>query len=117
LLVATSPRFVAGDEWSHAMTRETLHRFGDELRVAYRLTLQRFLTLQMRGSDEGEKTLAMLRRQLFMRGEPSPAVLAEALGILEHADLRADVPSIDARTLVISGDRDTLAPIGAGEWL
>ena len=33
VLVATSPRFVAGDDWPHAMSDETLVRFGDELRV------------------------------------------------------------------------------------
>ncbi len=30
-----------------------LARFGDELRVAYRLTLQRFLSLQLHGSGDG----------------------------------------------------------------
>jgi pimeloyl-[acyl-carrier protein] methyl ester esterase len=117
VLVATSPRFVAGDDWPHAMTAITLGRFGDELRASYRLTLQRFLTLQMRGSEEGMAALPALRRHLFARGDPAPGVLADGLLLLKHADLRADVPAIVQRALVVSGDRDTLAPIGAGEWL
>ena len=49
VLVATSPRFVAGDDWPHAMSDETLARFGDELHVAWKLTIQRFLALQTAG--------------------------------------------------------------------
>ena len=30
-LVCTSPRFVSGPDWPHAMTGETLARFGDDL--------------------------------------------------------------------------------------
>ena len=41
---------------------DTLARFGDELGAAYRLTLQRFLTLQVQGSDEGRATLACIAR-------------------------------------------------------
>ena len=51
VLVATTPSFVTRDGWPSAMAAETLARFGDELRVAYRLTLLRFLTLQMQGSE------------------------------------------------------------------
>jgi pimeloyl-[acyl-carrier protein] methyl ester esterase len=117
VLVGTTPRFVAGDGWPHAMTRETLHRFGEELRACYRLTLQRFLTLQMGGSDVGQAALRTLRKDVFARGEPAPAVLIAALALLGSADLRADVPSLRQRTLVVAGDRDTLAPFGAAEWL
>ncbi len=73
VLVCPTPRFVATDDWAHAMAADTLARFADELTVAYRLTLQRFLTLQVQGSDEGRATLAALRGALFARGEPAPA--------------------------------------------
>jgi pimeloyl-[acyl-carrier protein] methyl ester esterase len=117
LLVATSPRFVAGEGWPHAMAAETLARFGDELRVAYRPTLQRFLSLQLHGSDHGRAALAAMRKQLFSRGEPSGAVLERALGLLAGVDLRARVRALAVPTLVVSGDRDTLAPAAAGRWL
>ena len=32
VLVATTPRFIAGDDWPYAMSADTLTRFGDELR-------------------------------------------------------------------------------------
>jgi len=116
-LVATTPSFVARDDWPHAMRDETLRKFGDELRVAYRLTLQRFLTLQTQGSDGGRATLAALRHQLFARGEPTAAVLDQSLELVRGIDLRAAAPTIRAPALVVAGDRDTLAPREAGAWL
>jgi pimeloyl-[acyl-carrier protein] methyl ester esterase len=117
VLVSTSPRFVAGAGWPHAMTEATLTRFGDELRVSYRLTLQRFLTLQVQGSEGGRATLASLRHALFARHAPTPATLARVLQILVETDLRPSAPRIEAPALVIAGSRDTLTPAGAGAWL
>jgi pimeloyl-[acyl-carrier protein] methyl ester esterase len=99
------------------MSAETPRRFGDELRVAYRLTLQRFLTLQVRGSDAGRAVLAQLRARLFERGAPSVASLNAVLDLLVETDLRASVPRIHVPALVVSGGRDTLAPAAAGKWL
>ncbi|MFO1395909.1 MAG: pimeloyl-ACP methyl ester esterase BioH [Burkholderiales bacterium] len=117
VLVGATPKFVADEQWAPAMSAATLARFGDELRVAYRATLLRFLSLQVHGSEEGRTTLAALRHTLFARGEPSPAALAAALGVLARADLRADVAAIATPTLVVGGDRDTLTPDAAGAWL
>ena len=117
VLVCTSPRFVASEGWPHAMTADTLAKFGDELRVSYRLTLQRFLTLQVQGSEAGRATLASLRHALFARNAPSPATLAGVLRTLMGADLRAAAPAIAAPTLVVTGSRDALTPTAAGAWL
>lgn len=117
VLVATSPRFVAAADWPHAMTAETLARFGDELSAAYRPTLMRFLSLQAQGSDEGRRTLSVLRHGLFARGDPPRAAIAAALRLLATTDLRDEVRSVRASALVVSGERDTLAPAAAGAWL
>lgn len=137
VLVATTPKFVAAADWPHAMDVDTLVRFGDELRVAYRLTLLRFLSLQLAGagaghagrtgrtgrtgrapaSDDGHAALAALRRDLFARGEPPPGALAAALAVLAETDLRDEAGSIHQPTLVVSGERDTLAWAAAGAWL
>jgi len=116
-LVCTTPKFVADDAWPHAMAPATLARFADELSVAWKLTLQRFLSLQVQGSDEGRATLAALRHELFARGEPSPQVLAAALQALGSTDVRARVGEIAVPTLVIAGERDTLTPPQAAAWL
>jgi len=117
VLVCTSPRFVAAPDWPHAMGDATLQRFGDALSVAWKLTIQRFLALQVHGSEHGRAALSLLRHDLFARGEPSPQMLAEALTLLATADLRAGIANIAQPALVISGERDMLTPPGAGRWL
>ncbi len=117
VLVCATPRFVAGDDWPHAMSRQTLTRFADELHVAWKATVLRFLTLQLQGSEHSHAVLARLRHDMFARGEPSPRVLSEALGVLATTDLRDVAGSIEQRTLVVSGSRDTLTLPAAGEWL
>lgn len=113
VLVATTPSFVERDGWPHAMSAQTLSRFGDELRASYRLTLQRFLALQVHGSEEGRVTLAALRQRLFERGEPSPQAPAAAPGTLAQNDLRSALAHVAAPALVIAGDRDALVPLAA----
>ncbi|HTQ01404.1 MAG TPA: pimeloyl-ACP methyl ester esterase BioH [Casimicrobiaceae bacterium] len=117
VLVAATPRFVAAADWPHAMAAQTLARFGDELAVSYRLTLQRFLTLQVQGSEEGRAALAALRTALFARGAPSKATLAGVLRVLAETDLRAEVRGLDTPALVVTGQRDALTPKEAGAWL
>lgn len=117
VLVATTPKFIAGPGWPHAMTDATLARFADELRVAFKPTLLRFLTLQVQGSEEGRAVLAALRHGLFSRGAPDTAVLGDALATLRAIDLRADAGDIHQPSLVVTGARDTLAPPQAGAWL
>jgi pimeloyl-[acyl-carrier protein] methyl ester esterase len=117
VLVATTPRFVARSDWPHAMAETTLRQFGDELSVSYRLTLQRFVALQVQGSEHARAVLAHLRAELFTRGEPSRAALHDALELLARTDLRSEVGAISQATVVIAGERDMLAPPAAGEWL
>jgi len=117
VLVCTTPKFVADETWSHAMAASTLARFGDELAAAYEVTLKRFLSLQVQGSEDSKSTLATLRRSLFDRAAPRPEALAGVLSILAGTDLRDDVRDVRAPSLVISGRRDALTPAAAGAWL
>jgi len=117
VLVATTPSFITRSDWTCAMAPETLARFGDELRVAYRLTLLRFLTLQVQGSEDGRRTLAQLRERLFERGEPTSDALAMALALLVNTDLRRSLPEVLAPALVVAGTRDTLVPLAATQAL
>jgi pimeloyl-[acyl-carrier protein] methyl ester esterase len=117
MLACTTPSFVTRRGWDCAMSPATLRRFGEELHAAYRLTLQRFLTLQVQGSDRGRSTLAALRARLFDHGAPDPATLAASLDLLAATDLREDVAGVATPALVLSGATDTLVPMQAGQWL
>jgi len=117
ILTGATPRFVNDATWTHGMDETSLMRFGDELRASYKLTLQRFLSLQLQGSDRGRAMLSALRNMLFARGAPSVAALDAGLELLRATDLRAHVKDITQPTLLIAGDRDTLTPADASRWL
>lgn len=117
VLVGTTPRFVARDDWPHAISGKVLRRFGDELAVSYRSTLQRFVTLQLQGSEHAREIVAQMRAQLFARGAPSRQNLEDALEALAAIDLRAQVGAIKLPVLVIAGECDTLVPAAAAAWL
>ncbi len=117
ILTGTTPCFVARPDWPHAIDAITLQRFGDELALSYRLTLQRFVTLQVRGSDHPRAVLSQLRRELFARGQPAPTALRAALELLARTDLRPEVGAVGQAATVIAGEHDTLTPPAAGQWL
>ena len=89
---------------------ETLARFGDELHVAWKLTMQRFLALQMQGSEHGRATLAALREpDLRARRAVADGALRRARADPATRTCAAKSARIAQPALVVSGDRDTLA--------
>jgi pimeloyl-[acyl-carrier protein] methyl ester esterase len=117
VLMSTTPNFVRRPDWPHAIAEATLRQFGDELRVAYRPTLKRFVTLQVQGGEHTRDALGALRAHLFARGEPSPQALHDSLELLAASDLRGGIGAISQPALVIAGDRDTMTPVAAAQWL
>jgi pimeloyl-[acyl-carrier protein] methyl ester esterase len=117
ILVCTSPCFVRRPDWPHAMEEQTLRRFGDELSTAYTATLQRFVALQVQGSDHARSVLVQLREHLFDRGQPSRDALLGTLQTLAASDTRSDAAAIAHPSLVIAGERDALVPSAAVAWL
>ena len=117
ILTGTTPCFVARPDWPDAMAAATLRQFGDELALAYRLTLQRFVALQVRGAEQPRLVLAQLRDELFARGEPAREALRDALELLAGTDLRGEVGAIGQAAVVIAGEHDALTPAQAGQWL
>ena len=117
VLVATTPCFVQQENWSCAMAAETLQDFAASLRQNHAQTLRRFLALQLRGSENERELLLDLRASLFARGEPDVAALQGGLEILRDTDMRNQITQIAQLTLVIAGERDTLTPFSASEYM
>jgi len=117
VLVASTPCFVQRDDWSCAMAGGVLQEFGHALTQHFQLTLQRFLALQMRGSEAERAVLLELRARMFSRGEPDVASLHGGLQILCDTDLRAMLPQLTQAALVIAGERDSLIPAAASAYL
>lgn len=108
VMLASSPRFVRGDDWPHGMSAEIFQGFAHGLRHDYRATLDRFIALEAFGSDDARGEIRALRDEVFSRGEPAAQVLADGLGLLERCDLRAVLPALQVPGLWLAGRRDRL---------
>jgi pimeloyl-[acyl-carrier protein] methyl ester esterase len=117
VMVASTPCFVRLTDWKHALNAEILEEFAADLRQNYMQTLRRFLSLQMRGSEQERETLAVLRDALFSRGEPDLDALQAGLEILRSSDQRSALPDVTQPALVVAGQRDTLIPLQAAQYL
>jgi pimeloyl-[acyl-carrier protein] methyl ester esterase len=107
-MLCASPRFVRGADWKYGVSAEIFRDFASGLREDYRGTLDRFVALEAFGSDHAKDEIRSLRDELFARGEPAPAVLADGLELLETADLRAALPTLSVPSLWLAGRRDRL---------
>ncbi|HEX7374897.1 MAG TPA: pimeloyl-ACP methyl ester esterase BioH [Steroidobacteraceae bacterium] len=110
VLLATTPRFVAGDGWDYGMESDVLDGFARGLARDYRGTVRMFLALQTLGDENAALALRELRSKLASHGEPDPRALTAGLGILRASDLRDALPHIAQPALVMGGQRDRLTP-------
>ena len=117
IMVASTPCFVRLPDWKYALSVEILEEFAANLQQNYSQTLRRFLSLQMRGSEQEREILAVLREGLFSRGEPDLGALQAGLEILRGSDLRLDLPELQQEMLVLEGERDTMIPHQATRYL
>jgi len=117
ILLAGTPRFVADDDWPHAMATQDLNEFAATLLADTQATLLRFLTLQTRGM-EGQKTmLQQLRKTMLAAPQPQQDALSAGLEMLLTTDLREAVKQLRQPALVLHGALDTLSAPAAGAWL
>jgi len=115
VLITATPRFTQAVDWRPAMAEQTLAGFYDNLLADPKVTLERFLALQVRGSDDARGTLRLLRTELGAQPEPDPAALTAGLDLLRDGDLRGPLADIGAPSLWLFGERDTLVPAAVAE--
>lgn len=117
VLVATTPCFVQKENWNRAMAAEILQEFAGSLLQNHAQTLRRFLALQVRGSENEKQLLSDFRAQLFAKGEPAMEALKGGLEILRNTDLRVSLPHVLQPVLLLAGERDTLTPLAAMQYM
>lgn len=115
VLLTATPRFVQAADWRPAMPEQTLEQFHESLLADPSVTLERFLALQVRGSEKARETLRELRAELAAHPAPEPAALACGLDLLRDEDLRARLPDIRCPALWLFGTHDTLTPAAVAE--
>lgn len=113
VLLTATPRFVRAPEWRAAVDPQVLAQFHDALVAEPGLALERFLHLQVRGSDFARETLRLLRAELTRRPAPQADALGLGLDLLRAGDLRGALADLGCPSLWVFGERDTLVPVGA----
>jgi pimeloyl-[acyl-carrier protein] methyl ester esterase len=113
LAVSGTPRFTQSVGWPHAVAPATLQQFAGTLAKDHWGTLERFLALQIHGSDEARSTLRALKGLLRELPVPHPRALEVGLGLLQGTDLRTEAGALCVPSRWLLGDRDTLVPRGA----
>lgn len=113
VLLASTPAFVKQSGWDHAVDKQVFENFASDLQKDLQATITRFLSLQVRGTEDSRQTLKILREIVFARDIASEGVLREGLGILEQIDLRNSLHRLTMPALLLGGERDTLVPQSA----
>lgn len=117
ILLASTPCFAEREDWKFGMEKSALEKFAAELEQNHAATLRRFISLQLRGSENERELLMLLRERLFSRGEPDMGALRGGLDILRDADQRAELQCIRQPTLVVAGERDKLTVPQASHYM
>jgi len=107
VLVSSTPRFVAAEAWLNGMPQAVFAQFFARLQTNVEVTVQDFLSLQVRGDSHATQTLRALQQALLAHPGDHRA-LQLGLQILRDADERAALPNIEVPTLVISGEYDRI---------
>ena len=109
ILVASTPKFVATQEWPDAVDEKVFSEFYEEVVKKPRASLLRFIALQTRGSKTANEDSRVLRKTL-LQPEPKAAALDAGMQLLLTTDLRKQAVKIICPVLVLGGKRDTLIP-------
>ena len=119
VLIATTPRFLAGPGWRFGLKAASLARLAAQVDADPRQAVSGFLTLQVRGlaPRTRARSLERLRSALERGGAAEPAALAWGLERLRQGDLRAQLSQVRAPALVIAGADDRITPPAASRAL
>ena len=120
VLVATTPRFCAGDDWTAGLPATQLRALARDLRRNYRKTMGDFFALQFSGETlPKERHQEILRFAVRAGRLPEPEIALAGLDTLGQEDLRDLLPQLQLQlpTLVVHGELDRIVLPEAGRFL
>jgi len=119
VLVAATPRFLAGPGWRFGMAPAALAQLAAAVRADPKRAVREFLALQVRGlaPRTAARALGTLRAALEKQGAADPAALAWGLERLRDGDLRESLAQVRMPALVIAGQRDRIVRPAASRAL
>jgi pimeloyl-[acyl-carrier protein] methyl ester esterase len=115
VLVATTPRFLAGPGWRFGVKEASLDRLAAQLRAQPQRAVREFLRLQVRGlaPRTAGRVLERLHGAIETGGAAQPDALAWGLERLRRGDLRPQLSQVRAPALAIACQNDSVIPATA----
>ncbi len=115
ILIAANACFCKQSDWPYGLDATVLDNFSQQLELDYKKTVDKFMALQMLGSDDYKRSLKVLKNAIASCPEPAMQALRNGLGILKTTDLREKLSALPQAILMISGEHDRLIPYQAAE--
>ncbi len=115
ILIAATPCFSQRPNWSHGVAEPLVRQLAHELETGPEQVLNRFLALEVHGSEHAAADLRLLRTEAFRHGLPDQKALEAGLDLLRQTDLSDRLPEIELPVVLIGGRRDRLVPFEALE--
>lgn len=118
VLVATTPRFVAAEDWTAGLPATQVRALARDLRRSYLKTMGDFFSLQFQGEALAPARYQQILRFAVRAGRlPEPEVALAGLETLAAEDWRNLLPQLKLPALVIHGGLDPIVLPAAGEFL
>lgn len=118
VLVASTPRFSAGNGWEHGLPELQVRAMARNLRRNYVKTMGTFFSGMFAGEVVPGERYRQLIAQVVRSGSlPEPEVALASLETLDRADLRPLLAGLACPTLVMHGDQDRITLPAAGRYL
>lgn len=115
ILVASTPRFVATDNWLSAGRQASWQRFSDYLVKDVDAANHQFLKTQSLGADKPLQVSKKLVQLQLQGGRADCEALLSGLQVLQSVDLRPELGKISCDVHWILGEGDQLVPVGVAE--
>ncbi|WP_340677206.1 pimeloyl-ACP methyl ester esterase BioH [Paraglaciecola sp.] len=116
MVVASSPRFIADDNWS-GMQFSVLDNFNAQLELNLPATISRFLAIQAMGSPTAKQDIKMIKQHMDNYPPANSLALSAGLQLLAQSDLRTQLTDIQCPLHFMLGRLDSLVPIKLQENL
>jgi len=115
ILIAATPCFSRREHWPHGVAPALVEQMAADLVSQPEQVLNRFLALEVHGSEHAAADLRLLKKDAFCHGLPAPEALRAGLAALRETDLTSRLGQLDLPVMLIGGRRDRLVPFAALE--
>lgn len=117
-LVGSTPKFVSGEGWPHAVGRQVLDGFRQALDVQSDKLMGRFFAMMFSGDIVSRETYRDIARQAVNKQQPTSHVaLLKGLQLLGSLDLRPLLEKLSMPVWLAHGRNDAIVPPEAMAYL